>query len=128
MITARMAELQDGLRQNGWMQDRVRLVSISVDPETDTPEVLRGYANAHGADPNRWLFLTGTRPAIWNLANEGFMLGVGADPSNQAMPIFHSSKLSLVDGKGRLRGHYDGLSDEGQANLVRDLQMVLMEP
>lgn len=53
----------------------LRFVSITVDPSHDTPEVLRRYADRYGADPERWLFLTGPKPAIFALAKDGFKLG-----------------------------------------------------
>lgn len=74
--SARMAHLQRDLAD----QPDVRLVSISVDPEHDTPEVLRDYAQRFGADPERWLFLTGDKVAIHRLARDGFHLSV-ADPA-----------------------------------------------
>jgi cytochrome oxidase Cu insertion factor (SCO1/SenC/PrrC family) len=86
--SARLARLQ-----RDFADDRdVRLVSISVDPEHDTPEVLRDYAQRFGADPARWLFLTGDKAHIHRLAQEGFRLSVvdpGAAPSQalQAPPV-----------------------------------------
>lgn len=73
--SAEMANLQRDVAD----APEVRLVSISVDPEHDTPEVLRAYAQRFGADPERWLFLTGDKAAIIRLAQEGFHLSV-ADP------------------------------------------------
>jgi len=62
----------------------IRFVSITVDPGHDTPEVLRRYAERYGADPGRWLFLTGPKPAIYGLAKDGFKLGVSdASPAAQ---------------------------------------------
>jgi cytochrome oxidase Cu insertion factor (SCO1/SenC/PrrC family) len=73
--SAKMARLQ-----HDFADDRdVRLVSISVDPEHDTPAVLQGYAQRFDADPKRWLFLTGDKAAIYRLAQEGFRLSV-VDP------------------------------------------------
>lgn len=73
--SAKMARLQQD-----FADDRaVRLVSISVDPEHDTPAVLQDYAQRFGADPERWLFLTGDKTAIYRLAQEGFRLSV-VDP------------------------------------------------
>jgi cytochrome oxidase Cu insertion factor (SCO1/SenC/PrrC family) len=73
--SARLARLQ-----RDFANDRdVRLVSISVDPEHDTPAVLQDYAQRFGADPARWLFLTGDKAAIYRLAQEGFRLSV-VDP------------------------------------------------
>ncbi len=74
--SARMARLQRDFAD----QRDVRLVSISVDPKHDTPEILRGYAQRFGADPERWLFLTGDKTAIHRLAQDGFHLSVG-DPA-----------------------------------------------
>jgi protein SCO1 len=124
-MTAEMAKLQKSLA-NDPRWSGIRLVSFSVDPGHDTPEVLRDYADSYGADATHWLFLTGQRETLWKLGNEGFMLGVGED-TNPAMPIFHSSKFALVDRQGRIRGFYDGLDEEARENLMRDLQKVLAE-
>ncbi len=70
--SAHMARLQADLSG----QRDVRLVSISIDPEHDTPKVLIAYARRFRADPDRWLFLTGSRAAIYQLAVDGFHLGV----------------------------------------------------
>ncbi len=70
-----MADLQRDLAD----APEVRLVSISVDPEHDTPEILRAYSQRFGADPERWLFLTGDKGAIVRLAQDGFHLSV-VDP------------------------------------------------
>jgi cytochrome oxidase Cu insertion factor (SCO1/SenC/PrrC family) len=67
-----MARLQEAFTTEA----DVRLVSITVDPEHDTPEVLREYAESVGAHPQRWLFLTGEKERIYRLAREGFRLGV----------------------------------------------------
>ncbi len=72
LLSSRMAKLQDALAT----EDDVRLVSISVDPEHDTPAVLTRYAAGFGAHPQRWLFLTGDKTHIYKLAREGFRLGV----------------------------------------------------
>jgi cytochrome oxidase Cu insertion factor (SCO1/SenC/PrrC family) len=72
LATSRMARLQEAFTAEA----DVRLVSITVDPEHDTPEVLREYAKSFGAHPQRWLFLTGEKERIYRLAREGFRLGV----------------------------------------------------
>ena len=73
--SAKMARLQEELKA----EPEFRSVSITVDPEQDTPEVLSEYAARFGANRERWLFLTGEKKALYNLAREGFRLGV-ADP------------------------------------------------
>lgn len=120
--TAQLGRLQQRLREEG---KQVLLVSISVDPEYDNPTVLKEYATEAGADPGRWRFLTGAREAIWKLSKEGFKLGVGEDPGSADMPIFHSTRVVLVDGQGRVRGYYDGVSEEGMEALWRDLEQVM---
>jgi cytochrome oxidase Cu insertion factor (SCO1/SenC/PrrC family) len=110
--TSQMSELQTTLAaQAGW--DDIRLVSFSVDPEHDTPEVLTAYARQAGADPGHWRFLTGPRDDIWQLSKVGFKLDVGEAPPDAFSPLFHSSSFVLVDQQGRIRGYYDGLSEEG---------------
>lgn len=88
----------------------IRLVSISVDPEYDTPERLRTYGEELGVRPARWTLLTGEPQAIRRLAMDGFKVPLG-DPepvvAGGLMDIAHTGKLVLVDGQGRIRGYYD---------------------
>lgn len=70
----------------------VWLVSISIDPEHDTPDVLKDYAQKFGADPDRWLFLTGEKAAIYRLAQDGFHLSV-VDPSTTPQNMPSDSRL-----------------------------------
>lgn len=72
LLSSRMVSLQDAFAS----EDDVRLVSISVDPEHDTPAVLTRYAAGLGAHPQRWLFLTGEKTHIYTLVRDGFRLGV----------------------------------------------------
>ena len=97
LMTAEMARLQSDLVHI----PEIRLVSISVDPERDIPAVLSQYANRFDADPERWLFLTGDKRAIYRLARDGFRLGVvdPAEPSHTS-PIKGSAlgrSRQLVD-------------------------------
>jgi len=124
--TRYVKRLQEALRNEpAWTQ--VRLVSFTVDPQYDTPEVLRDYAERVGADPDHWFFLTGTREEIWQLGKDGFKMPVGDAPPGGDGPILHATKLMLVDEHGRLRGYYDGMSDAGLQELRRDLDLVLGE-
>lgn len=107
--------------------ERLRIVSISVDPEYDRPEVMRAYAENYGAERGRWHFLTGERAAIARLAEQGFKLPVEDDPGNAISPILHSPRFVLVDGAGNVRGYYDGLEHEGRQELLADLETLLAE-
>ncbi len=124
--TAEMANLQQKLRKrDNW--NECRLVSITVDPENDTPEVLTDYARHADADPEQWRFLTGSREVIWQLSQSGFKLPVGENPNDTDMPLFHSPHFVLVDFYGRIRGFYDGLTAEGLAELLDDIERVFEE-
>lgn len=103
------------------LDDRVRFVTVTVDPEIDSPQVLKDYAAAHAARTDRWVFLTSDSIAIHHLAYGGFKIGDKDDP------IFHSTRFALVDGRGRIRGYYDGTNDEAVARLFRDVAGLLKE-
>lgn len=119
MLSSRLSEVQ---RQIG-NDDRVRLVSISTDPEKDTPAVLRQYAQRFAAS-ERWLFLTGEKDAIRELALKGFKLPFAETP-NGPEPIIHSTRLILVDQTGMIRGFYEGAGDVLPDELIRDLRRLL---
>jgi protein SCO1/2 len=96
----------------------VTLVSISVDPGYDTPEVLKAYAAAHGAAPG-WLFVTGERGAIQSLLKDGFHVAF-ADDGPPSGPLTHSDRFVLVDGDMKIRGYYHGSDPDDLARLADD--------
>ncbi|MBX7245912.1 MAG: SCO family protein [Candidatus Sumerlaeaceae bacterium] len=122
-MSARMRELQKWLESAGHAD--VKLVSVSVDPEYDTPPVLTEYAKKFEADPNRWTFLTGEKKFIYPFIQEGFKLGVDDAPakgeSSPEEPIIHSSRFVLMDSKGRLRGYYDAYDENDRERLHHDI-------
>jgi len=114
-LTARMAGLQKALAPAA---DPVRLVSFSVDPAHDTPEVLLDYARRAGAGDG-WLFVTGPREALAALLRDGFKVA-WADDGPPASPITHSDRFVLVDRALRIRGYYHGTQPDDVARLARD--------
>lgn len=125
VMTQEMARLQ---KQTADLP-ALRLVSISVDPETDTPERLAEYAGRFGADPARWIFLTGDSDQIRRLAAEGFLLAVAdGDPSKGDEAILHSPRFVLVDAESRVRGTYDVRDAEAMLRLRGDLRRLTDEP
>ncbi|MEA2560268.1 MAG: hypothetical protein QOH06_1772 [Acidobacteriota bacterium] len=119
MMSARMARLDRGLPKDLG----VHLVSISVDPAYDTPEVLERYARKFQA-PERWLFLTGDREDVRRLSIEGFKLGLDMDPPPGVIgpePILHSTRFVLVDGEGQIRGYYEAFDEASTEKLRTDL-------
>lgn len=125
--SARIAELQKLIAT--WPHgNRVRLLSITVDPENDTPAKLLAYAESYMADPNRWKFLTGTRSELWRLSKEGFKFPVSDNALNSSSPITHSPRFLLVDAQSQVRGVYDSTEDEDIPRLIRDMQSLLFLP
>ena len=95
LMTASMLEMQKALVKT----PEVKLVSVTVDPAYDTPEVLKAYAEANFADPNRWKFLTGEKEVIEKLVTEGFMQHLAEENGE---PV-HGTMFLLVDGQGMVR-------------------------
>src|SRR5438094_5027133 len=121
MISTRMSELQKPLEKTN-----VRLVSFSVDPEKDTPQVLRSYAERLQAEPGRWDFLTGPKSAIYKLSHDDFKLA-GSDGSDaQGIPV-HSRRMALVDRDGQIRSYYDATEADAIPKLVDDRSHTLRE-
>jgi protein SCO1 len=118
MISSRMSELQKPLQKTD-----VHLVSFSVDPAKDTPEILRGYAEKLQAEPGRWDFLTGPQSTIYNLSRNGFKLAVGEE---KGVPV-HSTRMILVDRHGDIRGYYDAVEADAVTKLVADTTHLLRE-
>lgn len=121
MMTSRLSDLQ---KATSALQD-VRLVSISTDPVKDTPEMLRAYADKFKAGKS-WLFLTGDKQAIFEMANKGFKLALVEDPT-ASEPITHSTKLILVDQAGMIRGFYEGVGEDNTQRIVADIERLLRE-
>jgi protein SCO1/2 len=97
----------------------VALVSFTVDPEHDTPQVLSDYAKKFQAEPGRWYFLTGPRNTLQLLMRRAFMLG--------DVNMTHSTRFVLVDQKGRVRGYYETTEAEDLKRLVADIRRLIRE-
>jgi protein SCO1 len=104
-ISGVMKGLQERLAKTS-----VLLVSISVDPEHDSPSVLTDYANKFGASVDRWWFLTGSKPSTYELVQNRFKLALGETPASDRTSdteaISHSDRLALVD-HGRVIGFFE---------------------
>jgi cytochrome oxidase Cu insertion factor (SCO1/SenC/PrrC family) len=98
----------------------VKLVSISVDPERDTPEALAKYAKSFHADEARWLFLTGAKEEVGGVLKSFHM-------NNSDDPDLHSLRFALVDARGAIRGYYDSSDAEALKKLPRDIEALKRE-
>ena len=126
LLSQRMSRLQESLAD----QPDVQLVSFSVDPDNDTPEVLRGYAKRWGADPKRWLFLTGDKADLYHLIKDGFKLAIsdGGEPDSPDPGIItHSLRFVLVDRQGNIRGYYQGGESDLEEQILPAIQQLANE-
>ena len=108
------------------------LVSLTVDPETDTPEVLANYATRYEADRDRWRFLTGEEDAIEELVRKSFYLALDRQEPSEEVPVgihvTHSTELVVFDRAGKIRGYYSGMKPKGLADMQRRLRFLDAEP
>lgn len=112
------------------------IASITINPENDTPEVLKAHANLLGVKSSTWHFLTGDKKYIYGLANKGFNLYAGEN--NKVNGSFeHSGYFALIDKKGNIRCrkddygnpilYYDGIEKEGVKAIEQDIAILLRE-
>jgi protein SCO1/2 len=112
ILSAEMSKLVQEFRD----REHIHFVSISVDPETDTPEKLSEYQQKFRAPKDRWHFLTGDKAFILELMNKGFKLGFDGDP------VFHTDYFVLVDGARKIRGFYSQADEKKFRTLPTDIQ------
>ena len=117
-VTKRMAEIQRFTAKDA----DVRLVSLTVDPRTDTPTVLTKWGERFGADTNRWLFLTGEKSVLHGLIAKSFLAQDNSDPFNSMPGNFTGTeRIAVVDKHGRTRIYFDGLRPETPAAVVAEI-------
>lgn len=126
-LTAALRKVQEKLPA----ESPVRLVSVTSDPEFDTPAILGRYAGKFGVDTNRWQFVTGTRESIRNLATTQLKLVLVEKPeADRQGPddlFLHSTLAVVVDGKGRLRAAVELLETGGVETVLEALKALERE-
>jgi protein SCO1/2 len=121
--THRMEKVQAALMARGLLKDdRVRLLSITLDPRRDTPEKLHGYMQLYDADPASWSFLTGPEERVRHVSAA---FGMWARPSANGQ-LDHPSRIFLVDSRRQVREIYN-LSFLRPAWVVEDIELLLVE-
>jgi protein SCO1/2 len=132
-MTRQMKELQDALPPNS----RAKLVTLTTDADFDTPPVLKTYADRFGADPNRWMFLTGTKEEIAKLAIDSLKLtAVEKKPEERQSPqdlFVHSTIFVVADKRGQLRGVFETTGEgidpqQVRAHLLATVKRLEREP
>lgn len=121
VMTKNMAKLQQELKEN---KLDIQIVSFSVDPEFDTPEVLKQYAQDYGVDFSNWTFLTGYQfKTIQDLSMNYFKTSLQkASPGTGNDQIAHGTSFFLVNPKGKIVKKYDGVGEEGQKQAILDIK------
>jgi protein SCO1 len=123
-VSERMAQIQQ-LTTN---EPDVRLVSLTVDPRTDTPSVLAKWGAHYGADTNRWLLLTGAKPVLQDLIGTSFLSTNSTDPFS-AMPcnFTGTERIAVVDKHGHVRIYYNGMRTETPAVVTAEIEKLREE-
>ena len=123
-VTKRMAEIQTLTAG----QADVRLVSLTVDPRTDTPPVLAKFRSHYGSDTNRWFMLTGEKSVLHEIIGTSFLARDAGDPFNSMPGNFTGTeRIAVVDQHGRVRVYFDGLRPETAAAVVAEISRLRNE-
>lgn len=127
MVTRRMATIQERLAG----RDDTRLVSLTIDPRTDTPEVLTRFAEKYGADANRWLFLTGEKAAVFQVIRDIFLspdeweaAKPGQPSSDAAQHALLVNRIFVLDAQGVVRANLNGLDETVPGEVVLALDKI----
>ncbi len=107
-------------------RDEVRIISHSIDPDFDTPNVLKDYATRLQVKAPKWNLLTGDKAAIYQLGQKSYMVSAQEDP-NEAGGFVHSGAFILVDKNRHVRGIYDGTVEAEVNHLLEDMEVLLKE-
>lgn len=123
LLTKQMAKLQKRFDVSGPF---VRLVSISVDPEFDKPEVLKAYAERFGVKKYKWLFLTGDLTQIQDLVVNSFKVAMDIkDNDTNMMDVTHAEHFVVIDPAGHIRSYRRAHNESDLNYIVRDVGLII---
>ena len=104
------------------------ILAHTSDPETDSPQVLKAYADSMQVDTKKWIFLTGRKDSLYNMARQSYTID---DPANNLKSIdddfVHSQFWALVDKEGNVRKIYDGLKQSEVRSMIREIRKLLKD-
>ena len=120
VMSKEMERVNDHFRD----EPNVQILSISIDPTYDTPQILKAYAEEHHAIPGKWHFLSGSKEETFQLARCGFVLPA-LDGNGVPDDFVHSDKFILIDDQGRIRGYYSGTTREEVDLLMLETKILL---
>jgi len=116
-----MTHNMTGLYQSFNQVEEVQFVSITVDPDVDTQDILKQYAKINGVNDDRWQFITSNIEAIKDLKKNGFMLYA------EELPRGHAIKFVMIDQNGQIRKYFDGTEEASMAVLMKDITILVKE-
>ncbi|MEM6718003.1 MAG: SCO family protein [Bacteroidota bacterium] len=121
-MTNHLKLVEDHFQDN----NRVSIISYSIDAKNDTPERLKEYANSYNINNDKWTFLTGDSETIFELSKD-YKVRAFDDSSYQGSNLIHDGTFVLVDGSRRIRGYYNGLEEKDTKRLISDIEILLKE-
>ena len=104
----------------------VKFLSHTVDPEIDTVEQLKSYAIKHNADSKQWMFVTGEKKALYDIARTGYLLNA-EEGDGGPDDFIHTQNFALIDKDKRIRGYYDGTDSTQMNQMIKDIDLLLAE-
>ncbi len=123
----RMAEsIHNGQRVGDKTNKKVHFLSFSIDPERDSVERLKYWADKFQINPEQWWLLTGDKKAIYDMVIEEMKVGL-VDGQGVDTNFIHSDRFVLIDSNRHVRGYYSGLDSLALARLSKDLVLLTME-
>ncbi|MEM8521142.1 SCO family protein [Flavobacterium sp. PL12] len=121
-MTANLSQIQTAFANN----PKVKLLSHTVFPETDSVPVLKKYAIEHKVDDSKWNLVTGDKKEIYTMARKSY-LAVKLGKPSELYDMVHTENFILVDTKKRVRGFYDGTNKEDMKRLIEDITFLASE-
>ncbi|MES2593403.1 MAG: SCO family protein [Bacteroidota bacterium] len=122
VMSTQMEKVADKFKGN----KEVKFISHTVDPEIDTVEQLKRYALQHNADASQWMFVTGDKKALYDIARTSYLLDAQQGDGGPD-DFIHTQNFALIDKDKRIRGYYDGTDSTEMNKLVKDIEILLAE-
>jgi len=116
-LATNLQKVQDTFKND----DKVKLISFTVDPERDIPAMLKSYAAIYHSDSSKWQFVTGEKKDLYAFARKGLFI-IATDGDGGAGDFIHSENLVLIDAHKHIRGYYNGTDDADVTRMIKDIQ------
>lgn len=129
-ICPKMTEEMQRVHEKFKTNQKVKILSFTVNPEVDTVEQMFRYAKKHNADSKQWHFLTGDKTVLYAAARKYFFLLKPAEAKNlgdAGSDFIHTNNFVLIDQKRRIRGYYNGLVSEEVNGMMKDIEGLLKD-